>query len=62
MDYGDYHWRLYRDYYRDPLPQFPTKHQGAVPLAVAEPQVEKRAEVEKKDYCHAQFQKNKLHT
>ena len=21
MDYGDYYWGLYRDYYRDPFPQ-----------------------------------------
>ena len=27
MDYGDYYWGLYRDYYRDPSPPFPTKHQ-----------------------------------
>ena len=28
MDYGDYCWGLYRDYYyRDPFPPFPAKHQ-----------------------------------
>ena len=20
MDYGDYYWKIYRDYYRDPFP------------------------------------------
>ena len=24
MDYGDYYWRVYRDYYRDPLPHMET--------------------------------------
>ena len=27
MGYGDYDWGLYRDYYGDPFPPFPTKHQ-----------------------------------
>ena len=30
MDYRDYYLGLYRDYYRDPFPPFPPKHQGVV--------------------------------
>ena len=27
MDYGDDYWGFCRDYYRDPIPRFPTKNQ-----------------------------------
>ena len=30
MDHGDYYWASNRECYRDPCPQFPTKHQGVI--------------------------------
>ena len=34
MEYGEYYWGLYIDYHNDPLPPFPTKHQGVESLQV----------------------------
>ena len=33
MDIGDYYWGFYRDYFRDPFPIFPTKHQTVSEVA-----------------------------